>query len=184
MSTGTNPIEFWDVLDEYGENTGRLHERTPQWANGHMSEGEYHLIVHVWILNDKGKFLISQRAPNKSQPYMWECTGGCAVAGDDSLTTALKEVKEELGVILDPKNGELFKRYKRVFDNGSGDFVDVWVFRQNVLLSDVIFQEGETSDAMLAGKNEIVRMIDDGIFVGREYFPYYDEFFNWPVSPH
>jgi len=27
---------------------------------------------------------------------MLECTGGNAVAGDDSLTTALKEVKKEL----------------------------------------------------------------------------------------
>ena len=154
MSTGTIPPEFWDVLDEHGNNTGRLYERTLQFSNGHMSEGEFHLIVHIWILNDKGEFLISQRAPNKSQPHMWECTGGCAVAGDDSLTTALKEVKEELGITLDPKNGELFKRYKRVFDNGSGDFVDVWVFRQNVQLSDVIFQEGETCDAMLAEKKK------------------------------
>jgi len=26
---------------------------------------------------------------------MWECTGGNAVAGDDSLTTALKEAKQQ-----------------------------------------------------------------------------------------
>lgn len=31
---------------------------------------------------------------------MWETTGGSAVAGDDSLTAALRETKEELGIDL------------------------------------------------------------------------------------
>ena len=44
-----------------------------------MRKGEYHLEVMVWIENDRGEYLISQRSPNKTSPNMWECTG------DDSL---------------------------------------------------------------------------------------------------
>ena len=116
--------ELWDVLDENGNKTGRLRERGP------MKKGEYHLVVNVWIMNDKGEFLISKRTPNKPFPNLWECTGGSAITGDDSLVTAIKEVKEELGITLDPKNGQLFKRDIRHFEDGSGDFVDVWLFRQ------------------------------------------------------
>ena len=163
--------ELWDVLDANGDKTGRLHER------GFMNDGDYHLVVHVWVVNSKNEFLISKRTPNKPFPNMWECTGGSAIAGDDSVTTAIKEVNEELGIVLEAKNGMLFKRYKHTFENGSGHFVDVWLFRQEIGLADIIFQPDETCDAMLAGKNMINRMVDDGVFIGRDIFPYLDELF-------
>jgi 8-oxo-dGTP pyrophosphatase MutT (NUDIX family) len=166
------PIEMWDVLDKDGNITGRLHER------GMMNDGDYHLVVHVWVINKNNEFLISKRTPNKPYPNMWECTGGSAVAGDDSITTALKEPKEELGIVLDPKNGHLFKRYKREYDNGSGDIIDVWLFRQEINITDIKFQPDETCDAMLAGKELINQMINDGTFIGRDIFPYLDELFN------
>lgn len=91
-------VELWDVLDKNGNNTGRKQER------GWLGDGNYHLIVHVWIINQKGEFLISKRTSNKRWPDMWACTIGSAVAGDNSLTTAIKETKEELGVILIQEN--------------------------------------------------------------------------------
>ena len=178
--------ELWDVLDENGDRTGQLRERGP------MQKGEYHLVVHVWIVNSKGEFLISKRTPNKPFANMWECTGGSAVAGDDSLTTALKEVREELGIALEPKNGQLFKQYRYWcrcvfcvddFNDGSGQFVDVWLFRQDADLAEVILQPGETCDAMLADNNKINQMIDDGIFIGRDMFPYLDELFEFCGKP-
>ena len=72
-------IELLDVLDENGNASGRFHERGKP-----MNNGEYHLEVSVWIENDNGDYLISQRSPTKTFPNMWECTGGNAVAGDDS----------------------------------------------------------------------------------------------------
>ena len=168
--------EFWDILDENGNTTGRLHERGHIVTNV-LKQGEYHLVVHVWVMNTKNEFLISKRTPNKSYPNMWECTGGSAVAGDDSITTAIKEVREELGVTLEPQNGQLFKRYIRAYQNGSGDFIDVWLFHQEINLSCVTFQPNETCDAALADKTKIEHMIDDGTFLGREIFPYLDELF-------
>jgi isopentenyldiphosphate isomerase len=169
-------IELWDVLDSYGNKTGRLHER----GSGVMNSGEYHLVVHVWVINSKNEFLISKRASNKKPyPNMWECTGGSAVAGDDSITTAIKEVNEELGIVLEEKNGQIFKRYIRGWENGSGDFIDVWLFRQEVDLKNIIFQPKETCDAMLAGADTINQMIEDSLFIGHDIFPYLDELFSF-----
>jgi 8-oxo-dGTP pyrophosphatase MutT (NUDIX family) len=169
-------LEFWDILDDNRNPTGRLHERGKP-----LGQGENHLVVHVWIMNDSNEFLIAKRTPNKSFPNMWECVGGSAVAGDGSLTTALKETEEELGVTLDPENGKIFKQYKRLCEdcsfggNGGGDFVDVWLFRQNVDISTVTLCPDETCDVMYAGKDIINRMIDEGTFIGREIFSYIDE---------
>jgi 8-oxo-dGTP pyrophosphatase MutT (NUDIX family) len=162
--------EFWDILDENRNKTGRLHERGKP-----MAVGEYHLIVHVWIMNSKKEFLISKRTPNKPYPNMWECTGGSAVAGDDSLTTALKEVSEELGIALNPENGHLFKSYIRAHENESYDFADVWFFRQDVQLSEIVFQPDETCDAMWASADKIREMIRSGEFLKEHHYPYFEE---------
>jgi len=164
--------EFWDILDENGNATGRLHERGKP-----MSKGEYHLTVYVWIVNDDGEYLISQRSSNKPFPNLWECTGGNAVAGDDSLTTALKEAKEELGIILKPQNGRMIKHQIRGCDACSHCLGDVWLFRQNVDITTVTLAADETCDVMWASRDEINRMIDDGTFTTWGLFAYMDELF-------
>ena len=165
--------EFWDILDETGNATGRTHERGKP-----MNKGEYHLEVCVWIENDDGKYLISQRSPNKTFPNMWECTGGNAVAGDDSLTTALKEAKEELGIILDPLNGRMIKHLLPCGTANCHGLVDIWLFRQNVDISTIIFAPDETCNAMWASRDEINRMIDEKAFTTGGLFTYIDELFE------
>jgi len=151
--------ELWDILNENGNATGRLHERGKS-----MGKGEYHLEVNVWIENDNGEYLISQRSPNKTSPHMWECTGGNAVAGDDSLTTALKETKEELGILLEPQNGRMIQHHLPCSTAECHGLIDVWLFRQNADIGAVILAPNETCNAMWANCDEINRMIDEGTF--------------------
>ena len=55
-----------------------------------LSPGYYHLVVHVWIRNRKGEYLISQRSADRPMhPLKWECVGGSALKGEDSLSAAL-----------------------------------------------------------------------------------------------
>ena len=167
-----NLVELWDIIDKNGDATGRVHERGKP-----MGKGEYHLVIYVWIENDNGEYLIAQRTPNKSFPNMWETVGGNAVAGDDSLTTALKEVKEELGIILEPQNGQLIKHNLRHNDESCG-LADVWLFRQNIDISTVTLAPDETCNAMWASRDEINRMIDEGTFKTWDLFTYIDELFE------
>jgi len=163
--------EFWDIVDENGSKTGRLHERgTP------MQKGEYHLSVSVWIVNSKGEFLISKRTPNKNFPNMWETTGGSAIAGEDSLTAALRETKEELGITLEPKRGKIFKCYTYPHSSGNGAaYFNVWVFQQEIDILTIVLQPEETCDAILANKEQIKQMINDRVFTP---FSYIDELFE------
>jgi tellurite methyltransferase len=176
-----NMAELWDVLDENRSKTGRLHERGKP-----MKTGDYHLVVQVWIMNNKGEFLISKRTPGiTGWTGMWQTTGGCAVSGDDSLKTAIKEASEELGVTLDPKNGQLFKQYALPHTNDNGNaFYDVWLFRQDIDISTVVFQADETCDAIWASKEKINQMIASGIFIPpNDAYPYLDELFYFCDKP-
>lgn len=151
--------ELWDVYDENRQFTGRLHRRGDP-----MKAGDYHLVVHVWMLNSRGEFLLTKRSPDKGFPNMWESTGGSALAGDDSLTAALREVKEETGLELDPAKGKLVLTYQI-----SDYFRDVWLFRQDFDLEDVVLQPGETVDKMYADSNTIFRLMENGEFVPYGY---------------
>lgn len=72
-----------------------------------LSIGGYHLVVHVWIRNSKGEYLISQRSENRSTfPLMWECVSGSVVKGEDSLQGAVRETKEEVGIDLNTESGQ------------------------------------------------------------------------------
>lgn len=159
LCTTTNADELWDVYDENRQKTGRLHRRGDM-----MPKGDYHLVVHIWLMNNRGEFLLTKRAMTKGFPGMWECTGGSALAGDDSLTAALREMKEETGLALEPANGEVM-----LYHGCADNFCDIWLFCEDHLLSEVVLQPGETVDAMYATRDEIYRMYISGELVPFDY---------------
>jgi isopentenyldiphosphate isomerase len=153
-------MEYWDVLNSNRNKTGKVILRGDTFK-----ENEYHLIVHVWIKNSKNQFVISKRKNDKyPYPGLWECTGGSAVSGDDSLKTALKEVKEELGIDLDKERGKIIYQYKG--NNGySPHFVDVWVFNQEVDKNIIKCQETEVEEAKMATREEVLELLKTNQFV-------------------
>lgn len=160
--------ELWDIVDEHGNRTGRVHERGKP-----MQPGDYHLSVSVWIMNGRGEFLISQRAPGPGRHAagMWETTGGAAVSGEDAVTAAVREVREELGITLDPAKGWLYKSYTYPHSDGTGAaYITVWVFREEVALADVVLQPGETCGVMWADRDFIRGLMTEGKFIPFDYF--------------
>ena len=160
LNLQTAKDELWDVYDVNRQLTGRMHRRGDP-----LQTGDYHLVVDIWLQNSEGKYLITKRATNKGFPNLWECTGGSAVAGDDSITTAIKEVKEETGLDIKCENGT------RVISEIRADSIlDVWLFRHDFDLKDVILQEGETADAKYATIDEIRAMMRNNEFIPCDYF--------------
>ncbi|HIX91711.1 MAG TPA: NUDIX domain-containing protein [Firmicutes bacterium] len=159
MNTQSGAGELWDVYDRNRNKTGRLHRRGDD-----LPEGDYHIVVHVWMQNSRGEYLLTKRSPNKGYPNMWETTGGSALAGDDSLTAALREVHEETGLTLDPSRG------KRIFEFITRDtFVDVWLFLQDFSLDDIVLQEGETCGARYVVSDELRALSERGELVPYRY---------------
>jgi len=157
--------ECWDVLDGNRTPLGRTHRRGDP-----LPEGDHHLVVRAWIVNEKGEFLITPRAFNKiGFPGMWEVPSGSALAGEDSLTAAIREAREEAGIALLPENAELLSTYKR-----GNSFYDSWLFYQEFDIDNVVVQEDETTDARVATWDEIAAMIDRGEFISRDVFPEFD----------
>ena len=174
MTNEVKNVELWDLLDKDGNKIGRLHERGKP-----LSPEYYFLTVHVWIQNSGGEFLISRRSADRG--HLWHTTGGCVVSGDDSFTSALRETREEIGLILDSGNARFFGRFtvNRIFDDGYM-FQDVWLFRQDVDISAVVMQPEEVCGVMWASIEKINQMIAEGVFVPiSEWYPYLSDFFTF-----
>ena len=91
-------METWDIYDVRRRPTGRTMLRGEA-----VQAGDYHLVVHVVFFNRAGQMLIQQRQSCKrSWPEYWDISvGGCAIQGESSQQAAMREVREELGLLVD-----------------------------------------------------------------------------------
>lgn len=132
-----SPEERWDLLDAEGRPLGRTHRRGDP-----LPAGTRHRAVHVWLQRPDGRFLLTKRAAHKGYGGKWECSGGSALAGEDSLTAALRELREETGLSPAPEQGRpvLSRLSER-------SLCDVWLFRADFAPESLALQPGETVSA-------------------------------------
>ena len=100
-------LELLDVLDERGEPTGISRERTLCHRLGTP-----HQTAHVWFARPCGQsfeILLQKRSHNKdSYPDCYDISSaGHIPAGSTPIASALRELKEELGLEVDEKELQL-----------------------------------------------------------------------------
>ena len=165
MAVTEKTVEKWDIVDRNGQKTGKTVER----SRGCLSRGEYHLVVHIWILGSDGRVLIQRRSFDKPlMPGEWAATGGAVVSGEDSLTAAQRELCEEVGIALEKDDFLHVKRMPR-----RNSLLDVYFVRCNVAASELKIQTEEVSEVKWVHRNKLRQMIKSG-----EYHNYGDEYFE------
>ncbi|WDV48174.1 NUDIX domain-containing protein [Clostridiaceae bacterium M8S5] len=147
-------MEVWDVLNKDGEVTGKTLIRDKE----EFKEEEYHLVVHIWIVNRCGEILIQKRPEHLDfAPGVWAIAGGSALQGEDSITAARREVKEELGININPVNEPI--RYRSKIS-----FTDIWVVEKDIDLDDIKLQKDEVSDVKWVTIDKLKLMMQKGKF--------------------
>lgn len=153
-------MEYFDVLDELGNITGKKIER----EKAHK-EGIWHRIVRIWLINSMGEVLIQRRSSIKDIfPNMWamSCEGHVS-SGQGSKQSALRELKEELGLTLEPEEIKLVFTHKRgakYSDNFIGNhFIDVYVAKKDIDLSELTIQKEEVSEIKWINLDDYINSI-------------------------
>lgn len=156
-------MEEIDILDENGNKLNDM--RTIEEIH---KLGLWHRAVVVLIINSKGKILVQQRAGTKVFfPNAWEmCLTGHVDAGELSIETAIREIGEEVGLIISKKDLSYIYSFRReYFAEGSIErlFFDVFCAKTNFDENDVKIQEEEVQAFKLINLNELKEMIDNGL---------------------
>ncbi len=157
--------EYWDVLNSNGELTG---EKVKRGFSGRLKNGQYHLVVHIWVKNSKGQLLIQKRSPHKHpMAGEWAATGGAVISGETSKKAAIRELKEELGIIVHEDEIYYLGRIKR-----KANIKDIWWAGVDADTDRLDLQEEEVIDAKWVTKDELHQMINKGQFhnYGEDYF--------------
>lgn len=91
-------MEIWDILDNEGTRTGRTVQRGTK-----LQHNEFHLVVHIWVVDLHGNILIQKRAKHLEwMPGAWAVTSGTVVKNETSIDAAVRTTGEELGLYLSP----------------------------------------------------------------------------------
>ena len=143
-------MEWNDVYDKDRGRTGRVHRRGTRWR-----EGEYGLVVCVWVYDGQGRVLLTQRAPGKSFAGTWENSGGAAKAGEQSRQAIARELFEETGIRAGEDEFELIGT-----DRDRNAFYDFYCLKRQIPVEDIVLLPGETVDAKWVTLAQIHEMIE------------------------
>lgn len=163
--------EYLDVVDEEGRPTGEVVERSIAHRDGIR-----HRTAHLWVIRDRGEgieVLLQKRSEDKdSYPGCWYISSaGHIPAGEDYVESAIRELKEELGLDARPEElifcGDL-KRYDEVEFHGSlfkNDQVSrTFYMVRDVELDELTLQTSEVSEACWMRLDECRRRVKENSF--------------------
>lgn len=90
--------EFLEVVNHKGEVINILPRTTI-----HGNPSLIHRVVHVLVFNSRRELLLQKRSMNKDvAPGRWDTSvGGHLNPGEDPLSGARREMKEELGIVVE-----------------------------------------------------------------------------------
>lgn len=154
--------EYLDILDENGNKTGEVKLRKEVHR-----DGDYHRSTHVWVINSNGEILLQRRCATKdTYPNMLDISSaGHLVAGDDSISCALRELKEELDLDEDVENliflDTLVKNTK-CETSINNEFADIYLYRTTKDIKDMKFQEDEISEIIFVPYKKFKDMVKSG----------------------
>ena len=153
--------EKFDVLNELGEFTGEI--ATRQECH---KRGLWHRAVYAFIIDDKGNILLQKRSGNKKLwPNMWDVTvGGHVDAGEFGRQALIREVKEELGIIINDNDIKYLVSSTSINEQGdliNKHYIECYLITKNIDISDVKIQKEEVSEVRYFSKGELLKRISN-----------------------
>lgn len=147
-------MEIFDLYDKDFNLLPHTMER-----GSRTNKGEYHLVVHVWIKNNQGMYLMQQRnKPTDRFPYQWASCGGAVTTGEESLITAQREVEEEMGILIPIEKFNLKNHYFVSTEYGNY-IIALYLVEEEINIKDLTFDYKEVKRCKYFSLDEIKKLI-------------------------
>ena len=152
--------EYLDIVDENGNLTGEKELRSVVHAKGlwHWVAG-----VYFYRLNrNRIELIVNLRSKNKDHhPNEWMPRFGGHVESRSTIEeTAIKEIREEIGIIINQK--DLIIGIKKVHNNPNNREIGrVFYYNFNDNINKLSFDDGEVQEVKWMSEDEIIESMDN-----------------------
>lgn len=153
-------MEYLDICDREGNLLGIKESK----KEAHI-KGLWHRSVHVWILNSKKELLIQKRSPlMDNHPNEWDISAaGHVSAGEDHITSAIRETEEEIGLTLEPKDFVQIGTIKQMSKREgyiNNEINPVYIVKMELDPDKIVKQEEEVSEVKFINYKELKKLIE------------------------
>ena len=154
-------MEIWDLYNKEGKKTGRTWERSHGGGKG-IPDGYYHMVVEILVQHVDGTFLLTKRDMNKDvYPGYWEASaGGSAVADEEPLDAAKRELYEETGL-----TALSMKLVSHTFREPSHSMFYSYLAIVDADKDSVVLQEGETVEYKWVDKRGFIEYVESDLSI-------------------
>lgn len=160
-------MEILDIVDEKGNPTGKVVERSLAHA-----EGIRHRTAHIWVvrkMEGRAQVLLQKRSMHKdSFPGQYDTSSsGHIQAGDEPRASAIRELSEELGIKASEEDlkfaGTFDVDYERVFYGKlfkDKEIAFVYVYDLPVSEEQLVLQEEEVDEVRWFDVEEVAASLN------------------------
>lgn len=165
-------LELFDVCGKDGTPTGHVKERSMVHCDGNL-----HRTVHIWIIRKKPDggldVLLQKRSRNKdAYPGCYDVSSaGHVQAGDDFACSAIRELKEELGITAEEEELKFIGFHEGYVENNlwGQPFKDweisaVYLYDKPVEEACLTLQESEVEQVTFMDYEKVFAGIQQGTF--------------------
>ena len=146
-------MEIWDAYD----NKFNKIDNVSLVRGEPIPDGMYHLVCDIIVKHVDETYLLMQRDFKKHFGGMWELTtGGSALKGEEPIDYAIRELKEETGII----SNNLLEIARIVHDGHKSIYVE-YLCVTDCDKDFISLQEGETINYKWVTKSFILEMKDN-----------------------
>lgn len=155
-----------EMIDIYDEDMNFTGVTVPR-KGAFMEEGQFMLYALAIVEDMHGNILITKRADNKKWAAgQWEVQGGGVACGETPLMGAIREVGEEVGLVVTKEQAQFCYCYTNIdLERGDNYINSIYRFKLDFALDDVRLQEREATDVRLATWDEIGELEEQGLFL-------------------
>lgn len=144
-----------------------------------IPKGLYHLVCEILVRHIDGDYLLMRRDLRKPNygGYYEATAGGSAIKGEDRLTCAIRELKEETGIISnDLREIGRYTSYDTIYYN--------YLCVTDCDKSSITLQEGETICFRWVSEEEFIAFVNSDHMIRSQRVHYHDYFVEMDYEKH